>query len=224
MPCKAILIDFYGTITAGDKEAVEAVCTRIVETFELQMTPLQFSIHWGKRFFDTIARSNHHDFQTLYDCELNSLREALSDIHVDPAPFVRELEEYWSNPPIYTDALEFLWTVDLPVCCVSNADTAPLQSAISRHGLHFDGVVTSQDVRAYKPDPKIFHAALEQMDVRIHQAVHVGDSLHSDISGASQIGIATVWVERTSRIHDIGSCKPDRKISTLAGLNTMLQG
>ncbi len=223
MQYKAILIDFYGTITAGDREAVEAVCTRIVETFDLPMTPLQFSIHWGKRFFDVIARSNHDDFQTLYDCELISLREALTDIRVDPAPFVQELEEYWSNPPIYADALEFLRTVDVPICCVSNADTTPLKSAIRRHGLRFDSVVTSQDVCAYKPDPKIFHAALEQMGVRPHQAIHVGDSLHSDVSGASQVGIATVWVERTSRIHDIGSCKPERTISTLAGLESMLR-
>lgn len=223
MQYQAILIDFYGSISAGDREAVEAVCTRIVETLDLPMTPKQFSIHWGKRFFDVIARSNHDDFRTLYDCELISLREALPDIRVDPAPFVGELEEYWCNPPIYADAVEFLRTVDIPICCVSNADTTPLRSAIRRHGLRFDGVVTSQDVRAYKPDPKIFHIALEQMGVRPDQAVHVGDSLHSDVSGASQVGIATVWVERASRIHDIGSCKPNHIISTLAELGNLLR-
>jgi 2-haloalkanoic acid dehalogenase type II len=187
------------------------------------MSSHEFSIHWGKRFFDIIASSNHDNFRTLYDCELISLREALAEIHVDPTPYVRELEEYWSNPPIYADALEFLRTVDMPICCVSNADTQPLQSAIRRHNLRFDGVVSSEQVQAYKPDPKIFHAALKLMGVRPNQAVHVGDSLHSDISGANQVGLTTVWIERDSRIHDIGSCKPNRTISTLAELATVMK-
>lgn len=122
-PFDGLLIDFYGTIAAGDREAVEAACLRIVEACGLPVTPPEFAITWGERYFATVARSNHEAFRTLYQCELASLRETLADFgqYPDPAPFLIDLDEYWHNPPIHDDALEFLREIDLPVCCVSNA-------------------------------------------------------------------------------------------------------
>lgn len=212
----AILIDFYGTICGGDREAVEAACAMVIERCGLTLTPEEFAVTWGERFFSLIGRSNHDAFRTLHECELLSLRETLAALghEVDPAPFVAELEAYWRDPPLYADALEFLRSVDVPVCCVSNADTEPLLAAIDRHSLHFDAVISSEMARCYKPEGEIFRQALHALDVTSRQVIHIGDSLHSDIGGASSLGIRSVWVQRESRIHDIGTCKPDCTIGT----------
>ncbi len=220
-----MLIDFYGTISAGDREAVEAVCQRIVTTCELPLSAARFAVLWGERFFRTVESSNHHAFRTLYECEVTSLRDTLADFGRDdpPEPFVAELEDYWLNPPLYADALAFLRDLDRPVCCVSNADTAPLHAAIERHALRFDAVVTSQDARCYKPDPAIFRRALAALGVEPHRAVHIGDSLHSDIGGAGALGISTVWLCRASRIHDIGAAAPDHTIADLSAVPALLE-
>ena len=182
----AILIDFYGTVSSGDRQAVEAACAGVVDALGLPVSPQELAIRWGERFFDVLAGSNHASFQTLYECEMASLRATLLEFgeNVDPAPFVRELERYWANPPVYADAVEFFERVSLPICCVSNADTAPLMAAIDRLGVSFDAVMTSEAVRCYKPDAKIFRAALETLGVRPERTVHIGDSLHSDIGVA----------------------------------------
>ncbi len=216
-----VLIDFYGTISAGDRAAVEATCTRIVEVCGLSVTPQEFAIRWGERFFSTIAASNHDRFQTLYACEISSLASILADFGEtrDPVPFVADLEAYWRDPPIYMDALEFLKSVDLPVCCVSNADTAPLLAAIERHDLRFDAVITSEAARCYKPDPAIFQKALSALGVRPDRAVHVGDSVHSDVGGARASGVSPVWLCRENRIHDIGNAdevQPEAVIENLS--------
>jgi len=39
-------------------------------------------------------------------------------------------------------------------------------SAIARHQLRFDDVVSSEAVRCYKPDPAIFHHAMRALGVR----------------------------------------------------------
>lgn len=222
----AILIDFYGTICAGDREAVESTCTRIVTTLGIDLTPRQFAVRWGEHFFAMIDRSNHDDFQTLFDCEHASLRDTLAtlDIEADTGPLVKDLEAYWADPPIYDDVFALLRATDLPVCCISNADTAPLLAAIEKHNLRFDAVITSEAVCCYKPDPAIFGAALEALGVRAARAVHVGDSLHSDIMGAESLGITTVWIERESRIHDIGSATPNHTITSLRELPPLLHG
>ncbi len=220
-----VLIDFYGTIAAGDREAVESTCQTIVEACELPVSAAEFAIAWGERYFATVGECNHHAFRTLYECELGSLREMLLQYGVvaEPAPFVASLEAYWRDPPIHADAVEFLNRIDLPVCCVSNADAAPLKAAILKHGLQFDAVVSSEAVRCYKPDTGIFRHALNVMGVAPARAMHIGDSLHSDIGGASATGIATAWIRREDRIHDIGVERPTHTVSLLTELCDLLR-
>ena len=105
---------------------------------------------------------------------------------------------------------------------MSNADTEDILAAIELHGLHFEQVITSQDVRCYKPAPRIFERALEVMGVAPDRAMHVGDSLHSDVGGAKPLGITTAWVCRDGRIYDAGSCEPHHKISSLLELRQLL--
>lgn len=222
---KAILIDFYGTICGGDRQAVESTCRRVVESCRLTMSPQHFAVRWGESFFKTIESSNFESFRTLHECELISLAETLSDLGVtaDPAPFVAELDEYWRNPPVYADAVAFLAELPVPVCCVSNADTKPILAAIERLGLKFDHVVTSEQARCYKPEPAIFRSALDLLRLQAQDVVHIGDSLHSDIAGAESTGMRSVWLCREDRIHDIGeNIKPFWQCATLTGLSAVV--
>jgi putative hydrolase of the HAD superfamily len=59
-----------------------------------------------------------------------------------------------------------------------------------------DGVVTSAEVGAAKPDPAIFAAALERAAARPEQALHVGDSPDKDVAGARAAGIRPVLLCR----------------------------
>jgi putative hydrolase of the HAD superfamily len=59
-----------------------------------------------------------------------------------------------------------------------------------------DGVVTSADAGAAKPDPAVFRRALELAGVDGAAAVHVGDSLDNDVAGARAVGIRAILVQR----------------------------
>jgi 2-haloalkanoic acid dehalogenase type II len=58
------------------------------------------------------------------------------------------------------------------------------------------GVVTSADVGAAKPDPRIFRRGLELAGGRPQDAVHVGDSVVNDVEGARALGIRAVLLQR----------------------------
>lgn len=45
-----------------------------------------------------------------------------------------------------------------------------------------------------KPSPEPFHAALSDFDVKPRRAVHVGDSLASDVAGAHAAGVRSGWL------------------------------
>jgi HAD superfamily hydrolase (TIGR01509 family) len=56
-----------------------------------------------------------------------------------------------------------------------------------------DALVVSHEVGCAKPDPAIFHIALERLAVPAHCAVMLGDSWSADVAGARAAGLAPVW-------------------------------
>ncbi len=59
---------------------------------------------------------------------------------------------------------------------------------------YFDEVFISDYLGVKKPPhPKIFLKALKKLDVKPEEAVMVGDRLYSDIYGAKNVGMVTVW-------------------------------
>lgn len=58
----------------------------------------------------------------------------------------------------------------------------------------FDVLVYAGDEVAAKPDPAPFRRALTELAVTPDEAVHVGNSLESDVTGAAGIGMTSVWI------------------------------
>lgn len=66
---------------------------------------------------------------------------------------------------------------------------------IEQHGLlpYFpDCRISAADVGYLKPHPAIFQAALDQLGIRPHEAVFVGDNPTADIAGAQAVGLQAV--------------------------------
>lgn len=85
----------------------------------------------------------------------------------------------------------------VPLGLVTNGASDLQRRKLALTGLagHFDVVVASCDIGAGKPDPAIFHAALEQLGVTAAETVMVGNDRERDIGGAAAAGIAGVWVQ-----------------------------
>jgi putative hydrolase of the HAD superfamily len=83
---------------------------------------------------------------------------------------------------------------------ITNGMTEVQKEKIRRVGIapYFDTVLISQEVGIAKPDPRIFHMALERVRCEAHEAVMVGDSPDRDIAGARAVGLHALWV-RTGR-------------------------
>lgn len=99
--------------------------------------------------------------------------------------------------PDATQALAALRERGLKLVCVSNWDVS-LAEVLERCGLDgfFDEVVTSAATGVRKPDPAIFAAALERAGCSADEAVHVGDTLEEDVTGAGAAGIRALLLDR----------------------------
>ncbi len=82
---------------------------------------------------------------------------------------------------------------------MSNIDRDDIEAAIAHHRLPLDTIVTSEDVGAYKPDGAPFRAGLAALGIDTAEALHVGDSLSSDVAGANALGIRVAWINPAGR-------------------------
>lgn len=94
-------------------------------------------------------------------------------------------------------ALTQLRALGMKLVCVSNWDVS-LPDVLARCGLDraLDGVVTSAEVGARKPDPAIFGPALRLADCSADESVYVGDTPEEDVEGGRAAGIRTLLIDR----------------------------
>jgi len=99
---------------------------------------------------------------------------------------------------------------------VSNWDIS-LASTLQALGLGemLDAVITSAQVGAAKPAPKVFHAALALLEISAQEALHVGDDPQLDVAGAHAAGVLPVLL---CRARSPGTPAGVASISSLAEL------
>ncbi|MBM4863031.1 HAD-IA family hydrolase [Vibrio parahaemolyticus] len=60
-----------------------------------------------------------------------------------------------------------------------------------------DHIIVGGEEPEEKPAASIFQKALNLVDIKPKEALHIGDSLAADIAGANNMGILSVWVNAT---------------------------
>jgi len=81
---------------------------------------------------------------------------------------------------------------------VSNVDDELFARTQRCLGIEFDQIITSQQVRSYKPAHGHFEEAIRRLAVPKKSILHVAQSLYHDHVPAKEIGLRTAWIKRTS--------------------------
>lgn len=203
---KAIFIDFYGTVVYEDGEVIKRVVQEIIRTKNTDVagnTEDKSSIdgYWWKEFRRLFTNAYGDIFETQRELEYQSLAKTIEHFGstADAAALSEEMFAYWRKPPIFPESKEFFEKCPVPIYIVSNIDRADILAAIEYHGLKPAGVFTSEDARSYKPRKELFELALGSTGLKADEVIHIGDSLSSDVKGATDVGIQAVWVNRSGK-------------------------
>ena len=204
---KAIFLDFYGTVVFEDGENISKITKIISETGD-GSDPSAIGGYWWDVFYRSFVDSYGKTFRTQRDIEQESLAQTIEHFKstANAEELSNEMFEYWQKAPIFPESKQFLAESPVPVYIVSNIDTCDIDAAIAYHGLNPAGVFTSEDAKSYKPRKELFEYALECTGLQPEDVVHIGDSLSSDVKGASSLGIDTIWVNRSNREVPEGVC------------------
>ena len=159
-----------------------------------------------------LARLLHHASTEGEAEAIEAATDALEQLHLERGIWDHVLD----GAP---EALDELRMAGLRLALVSNAEPR-LRQVLERIGLahRFDHLAISGEMGVEKPDPGIFHAALEALGVPAGRAVHIGDIYEVDVVGARAAGLEAVLVD----VADLSADRDAARITSLAELPSLL--
>ena len=138
---------------------------------------------WGEMLGTIFA------YAGLTRAELPALLDRLWAAHV-------EHNLYSKVPEGFADAMAALRARGVKVAVVSNSE-GMLESLFAKLGILgcFDTVVDSAKAGVAKPDPRIFAIACERTGTTPARALHLGDTMATDIDGARNAGFRAALID-----------------------------
>jgi 2-haloacid dehalogenase len=218
MAIKAVTLDAYGTLLQD--EDLTLIPRRIVADHRLAVTADEVLRMWIDLYHEATQQS---PFRTLRTIQAEILGRVLRQQGVTgpPTPYVDQFFEITTRVTPYPETLPTLHALGaVPIAIVSNADIE--HTAAWMFDWPVKHVVISETVRAYKPHPRMFETALEQLNLAPHEVLHVGDSQVDDLQGAKGAGLRVAWLNRRGRSRLPGIPAPDVEIRDLSELPRLL--
>jgi 2-haloacid dehalogenase len=110
---------------------------------------------------------------------------------------------------------------------ITNCDDDLFAASEARLGTKFDWVITAQQARRYKPNPRGFELAFERIGLPPKRILHVAQSLFHDHVTAKRLGLSTVWVNRRQGRPGSGAtlpadAAPDLVVPDMASLASLV--
>jgi putative hydrolase of the HAD superfamily len=155
-------------------------------------------------------------YQEAYAREAGAAPECIPDV-VAELDVAFRLDGIWGRQvPGSLDGLRALQATGVALAIVSNSD-GTLEGRLAREGICQVGpgpgvpmsiVIDSAAVGVAKPNPAIFHIALEATGVPPERTLHIGDAVGADVDGAVAAGVRPVHLD------PYGFCSDDSHLHT----------
>lgn len=192
---KLIIFDFWGTLVENGVFPSPTQQARSI--LNLRMNFVDFVIRFEKAFM----------LEKFAD-----LREAFtkvcSEFEIDPSEeLLDNLVGMWNKNmllakpfPEVTKALAQLQQT-YTLAIISNADCFSVEQVLDKYALrkYFKSMRLSYEEGILKLNPELFKRVLNDVNVNPEDAIMVGDSIHSDMLSAKQVGIPGILVDRKDK-------------------------
>jgi putative hydrolase of the HAD superfamily len=185
---------------------------------------------WGSFIGNGAMLARLRDWSADY--KVRAWANALRDLEIDDNALAAELAQFFERDRRTRHVLfpETLHVLDelkkhYKLAMITNGAIDIQRDKINGANLadFFDLIIISGELGFGKPNPKLFQLAMERLAVKPDQCVMIGDSLTRDITGASAVGIRTIWLNRFQRKIANLDPTPDLELVDLVALPTILK-
>lgn len=215
MSIKAIFLDYTGTMVQEDEPYTRELLAYFISHSDLKDPKEILKVVWGKvkeieaeSYGDAFVKIDERTDRILQYCVENcGLNGDLSHMH-------EVWRKIWVHAPLFDDVKPFFERSELPIYVLSNDDLCYLEESMKLKDLQPAGIISSEMANACKPNKLIFEKALEVSGVKPEEAIHIGDSITSDVEPAKEIGITPVYILRKEAV-SVGGVQVIRTLDEL---------
>jgi putative hydrolase of the HAD superfamily len=235
---EAILFDMDDTILVEDaasrqawKETARrfAASTRLCDGDELY-TRIRRASEW---FWSDPGRRKGA-VSSFFNARLTYVKMALHGLGCDDKELTREIVLAFTEAkdrligflPGAEETVKTLSRRGMKLALLTNGDGAVQRQRVQRFGLDklFPVCLIEGEIGLGKPDPRMFRMALGRLDTTAEKAWMVGDLLETDIAGARDAGIHSIWCDYgKSGLPADPPAVPDRTIHDISELLGMVE-
>jgi 2-haloacid dehalogenase len=220
---QALTFDCYGTLIDWDT-GIRAYLRGLLDAKGAGDVDLErFHHHW---YHECELPAIAGPFMGYHEVLRSSVQRALRDFKLpvrpeDGADFGQAMKSWQPFPD--THAVLTQLAGKYPLCIISNTSRDIIERSIAHMDVKFAHVVTAEDVRVYKPDRRIFEAALARLGLPPGpQVLHVFQSKIVDLPTAARLGLQTAWINRRHQELEPDLPRPDSIFPDLTPLVSSL--
>ena len=212
---KAIVFDAYGTLF--DVNSAAEKCKDKIgdqwETFANYWRTTQLEYTWLRSLM-----KRHKDFWQITE---DSLDKSMLTFKIDKSMRNELLNLYkeLSTFPEVKGVLEELKKKSIKLAILSNGTPSLLRNLVKNSNLEnlFDDVFSIEEVKIYKPDPKVYDIPINKYKVKKEEITFLSANTW-DVSGGGNYGYNAIWVNRTNKVFDKLDYKPKNEVKNLKEL------
>ena len=216
---KAIVFDAYGNLFDVNS-AAEKRKDKIGNKWE------NFANFWRTTQLEyTWLRSLMKKHKNFWQITEDSLDKSMETFQIDKSlrndllSLYKELSPY----PEVKNVLENLKKKSFKLAILSNGTPELLNHLVKSSDLEnlFDDIFSVEEVKIYKPDPKVYDIPTNKYKVSRDEIMFLSANTW-DVSGAGNYGYNTIWVNRGNNIFDRLDYKPKNEVKNLKSLNNLI--
>ena len=220
---KAVFFDWDNTLTCNSEETYKKYCE-----IEESLSKKKFIITKDKMFniFDKIKAKGYN--ANTYENEVLFYKEYYKQLLIDECGCYNEIIEesakelfsimWLKERTLFDDVIEtfkIIKSKGLKIGIISDT-THSLQKTLEVLGLgeYIDTYTCSKEVGVMKPNPEIYLAAVNKLDLKPSECIYV-DDYDEEVEGAEKLGFKAFRISRKKenlKCFDIGSLKEILKI------------
>jgi len=225
-----VIFDMYETLVENNPSLWQSTFQEIIQSQQLQVSIDDLWREW--RAIEVGFRDRRIKPGTPFQSYFEGWRDCFAGafqvlgLEGDPETASQKSIQDMSMRNPYDETIEAMTALQANwrTAILSNADDGYLLPNAAALGLDFSEVLSSEECRCYKPDPGLFQEMLRRLDVAPNRALYVGDRQYEDVKGASGVGMASVWINRTGAVLNPELPTPDYQINSLLELPGILTG
>ena len=233
---KAVLFDMDGTLLMSAQRSDQTwqqvslqFAPRLEFPAESLFRALHESIDAYRKDIEGDAEKQRRDRLDPFAVRTETVNAALTHFGRGDATLAAEMvrayealrDEYLEPAPQAIETLETLRARKKRLGLLTNGNATYQRRKIERHHLapFFDCILIEEEFGVAKPDPRMYLAALEQLQITPREAWMVGDNLALDVNTPQQLGIVGIWFDPAKHgLPEGTSVHPDRIIHVLPEL------